>query len=123
MAESVAAKRDRCDVAIVGYGPVGAALANLLGQAGLSVMVFERDAEVYALPRAIHFDGEVMRVFHSMGLAQEVGVASRPGLTGMHRGARHARRRQQLLFSPARARGGVAQRRRALPECRSAPAP
>ena len=84
MAESVAAKRDRCDVAIVGYGPVGAALANLLGQAGLSVMVFERDAEVYALPRAIHFDGEVMRVFHSMGLAEEVGAASRPGLTGMH---------------------------------------
>lgn len=28
------------DVAVVGYGPVGALLANLLGQAGLSVVVF-----------------------------------------------------------------------------------
>ncbi len=78
------AKRRRCDVAIVGYGPAGAALANLLGQAGLSVIVFERDADVYPLPRAIHFDGEVMRIFHSMGLAEEVGAVSRPGLTGMH---------------------------------------
>jgi len=76
--------RRRCDVAIVGYGPAGAALANLLGQAGLSVMVFEREAGVYPLPRAIHFDGEVMRIFHSMGLAEEVGAVSRPGLTGMH---------------------------------------
>ena len=30
------------DVAILGYGPVGALLANLLGQAGLKVEVFER---------------------------------------------------------------------------------
>jgi 3-(3-hydroxy-phenyl)propionate hydroxylase len=84
MAEAAASGRRRCDVAIVGYGPTGAALANLLGQAGLDVMVFEREAGVYPLPRAIHFDGEVMRVFHSMGLAEEVGAVSRPGLKGMH---------------------------------------
>ena len=30
---------DRFDVAIVGCGPSGAALANLLGQAGLAVVV------------------------------------------------------------------------------------
>ncbi|MBM3651263.1 MAG: bifunctional 3-(3-hydroxy-phenyl)propionate/3-hydroxycinnamic acid hydroxylase, partial [Alphaproteobacteria bacterium] len=61
-----------CDVAIVGLGPVGAALANLLSLAGVSVIALERDAEVYPLPRAVHFDGEVMRVFHSMGLKAEV---------------------------------------------------
>ena len=33
---------DVFDVAIVGYGPAGAGLANLLGQAGLAVAVFER---------------------------------------------------------------------------------
>lgn len=70
---------DTFDVAIVGYGPVGAALANLLGQAGLSVAVFEREAAIYPLPRAIHFDGEVMRIFHGMGLKEEVGMVSRPG--------------------------------------------
>lgn len=57
------------DVAIVGFGPTGAALANLLGLCGLSVGVFEREATVLDLPRAVHFDGEVMRIFQAMGLA------------------------------------------------------
>ena len=57
------------DVAIVGYGPVGATLANLLGQAGLSVLVLEREPGVYHQPRAGHCDGEVMRVFQGIGLA------------------------------------------------------
>lgn len=72
-----------CDVAIVGLGPVGAALANLLGLAGVSVIALERDAEVYPLPRAVHFDGEVMRVFHSMGLKAEVEAVTHPGLKPM----------------------------------------
>ena len=50
------------DVAIVGCGPVGGLLANLLGQAGLGVVVLERDADIYPLPRAMHFDGEIMRM-------------------------------------------------------------
>lgn len=58
------------DVAIVGLGPVGATLAHLLALRGLSVLVLERDAEVYRLPRAIHFDGECMRVFQACGLSQ-----------------------------------------------------
>jgi 3-(3-hydroxy-phenyl)propionate hydroxylase len=57
-----------CDVAIVGYGPVGVTLASLLAREGLRVRVFERDAGIYALPRAVHFDHEVMRVFQSLGL-------------------------------------------------------
>jgi 3-(3-hydroxy-phenyl)propionate hydroxylase len=72
------------DVAIIGYGPVGALLANLLGQAGLSVLVIEKEAEIYPLPRAVHFDGEVMRVFESAGLRQAVEAISRAGLQGMH---------------------------------------
>lgn len=57
------------DVALVGYGPTGVALANMLGLYGLSVAIFEREAEPAHLPRAVHFDGEVMRIFQSMGLA------------------------------------------------------
>jgi 3-(3-hydroxy-phenyl)propionate hydroxylase len=72
------------DVAIIGYGPAGATLANLLGQYGLSVLVLEREAEIYPLPRAIHFDGEVMRVFETAGLRAEVQAISRPGLKGMY---------------------------------------
>jgi 3-(3-hydroxy-phenyl)propionate hydroxylase len=72
------------DVAIVGYGPVGALLANLLGQAGLSVLVIEKEQGIYPLPRAVHFDGEVMRVFESAGLRKQMETISRPGLKGMH---------------------------------------
>ena len=72
------------DVAIVGYGPAGATLANLLGQYGLSVLVLEREAEIYPLPRAIHFDGEVMRVFETAGLRAPIDAITRPGLKGMY---------------------------------------
>lgn len=72
------------DVAIIGAGPAGVTLAHLLGARGLRTAVFERDAEVFPLPRAIHFDGEVMRVFETLGLRAEVEAISRPGLKGMH---------------------------------------
>lgn len=60
----------RCDVAIIGLGPVGATLANILGQAGITVVVLEKEAAAYHLPRAVHFDDEVMRIFQSIGLAE-----------------------------------------------------
>lgn len=72
----------RADVAIVGCGPVGALLANLLGQAGLAVDVYDREREIHSLPRAVHFDGEVMRIFQSAGLAVAVAAASRPSPYG-----------------------------------------
>ena len=72
------------DVAIVGCGPVGALLGNLLGQAGLSVDIHERDREIHALPRAVHFDGEVMRIFQSTGLADRITAVSRASSKGMH---------------------------------------
>src|SRR6185369_12162511 len=72
------------DVAILGYGPVGALLANLLGQAGLSVAVYERETAVFPLPRAVHFDGEVMRIFQSAGLAGRIAQETRPSSQGMH---------------------------------------
>jgi len=71
-------------VAIVGCGPVGALLANLLGHAGLSVDIYDRDREIHALPRAVHFDGEVMRIFQAAGLADEVAAAARASSKGMH---------------------------------------
>jgi 2-polyprenyl-6-methoxyphenol hydroxylase-like FAD-dependent oxidoreductase len=58
------------DVAIVGYGPVGQALAALLGRQGHRVGVFERYREIYRLPRAVHLDHEIMRLLQSLDLAQ-----------------------------------------------------
>lgn len=58
------------DVAIVGLGPTGGALACMLGDYGLSVLVLEREADIYDLPRAVHFDDEVMRSFQRIGIAE-----------------------------------------------------
>jgi 3-(3-hydroxy-phenyl)propionate hydroxylase len=66
------------DVAIVGFGPTGATLANLLGLCGARVAVFEREAGLNPLPRAVHFDGEVMRVFETCGLASALLPRIRP---------------------------------------------
>jgi 3-(3-hydroxy-phenyl)propionate hydroxylase len=60
------------DVAIIGYGPVGTTLANLLGMSWLKTVVIEREASVYHLPRAVSLDGEGMRLFQTMGLADEL---------------------------------------------------
>lgn len=66
------------DIAIVGLGPVGAAAANLCGAAGLRTIVIEKAASPYGLPRAIHFDAEAMRIFQSVGLADEIAAITRP---------------------------------------------
>lgn len=66
------------DVAIVGYGPVGSALAILLAQLGRDVTVLERWAEPYPLPRAVHFDHEVGRILQSCGIGDELRAISEP---------------------------------------------
>lgn len=60
------------DVAVIGYGPTGATAANLLGRMGLSVVVIERDPDVYGRARAISTDEEVMRIWQSVGLADRL---------------------------------------------------
>jgi 3-(3-hydroxy-phenyl)propionate hydroxylase len=60
------------DVAIIGCGPVGALAANLLGREGLSVVVLEKELAHYPLPRAVHLDHEMMRLFQSAGVIDRV---------------------------------------------------
>ncbi|HZV10073.1 MAG TPA: FAD-dependent monooxygenase, partial [Novosphingobium sp.] len=60
------------DVAIIGCGPVGALAANLLGRAGLKVVVLEKELSHYPLPRAVHLDHEMMRLFQSAGVIDAV---------------------------------------------------
>lgn len=63
---------DECDVAIVGCGPTGVVLANLLGQLGVRVVVLEREDAVYPVPRATHIDEETLRNFQLTGLIDEL---------------------------------------------------
>ena len=66
------------DVAIVGYGPVGVIAANLLGTYGIKTVVFERETDVYHLPRAIGFNHEIMRIFQQIGLAEQIESVATP---------------------------------------------
>ena len=67
-----------CDVAVVGAGPTGLALAVLLAQLGRSVIVLEQWPAPYALPRAVHFDDEVGRLLQSCGIEDELRDLSEP---------------------------------------------
>lgn len=60
------------DVLQIGFGPVGQALAALMGRRGHRVAVFERWPGAYPLPRAGHLDHEVMRILQSIGVAGAV---------------------------------------------------
>lgn len=66
------------DVAIVGYGPVGQTLATLLGRQGWSVLVLDKQAGLYSLPRACHLDHEAMRILQAMGISKEINDAIVP---------------------------------------------
>ena len=79
---SAGAPPQHYDVAIVGYGPVGACLANLLGLSGISTLVLDREGPAYHLPRAVHFDDEIMRVLQTVGIADEMAqcVHVNPGM-------------------------------------------
>ncbi len=59
-------------VVIVGAGPVGLVAANLLGQAGISVLIVEREAGLYPHPRAISIDDEGLRICQALGSGKEI---------------------------------------------------
>lgn len=77
------------DVAIIGCGPVGAFAANLLGKSGLSILVIEQHAQPYPLPRAVHLDHEMMRLFQSAGVIDRVAGDMRDTEGHLHIGADH----------------------------------
>ena len=57
------------DVAIVGAGPVGLMIANILGLQGVRVTIVEKLDQLIDYPRAIGLDDEALRVFQAVGLA------------------------------------------------------
>ena len=59
---------------IVGAGPTGLALGNLLGMYGLDTLIIERNTELCAEPRAISLDDEGLRVCQAMGLREDVSA-------------------------------------------------
>ncbi|WP_076070068.1 bifunctional 3-(3-hydroxy-phenyl)propionate/3-hydroxycinnamic acid hydroxylase [Sphingomonas montana] len=77
------------DLAIVGCGPVGALAANLAAAAGLRVLVIDRELAPHPMPRAVHLDHEMMRLFQTAGLAETIAPAMRETQGHLHVGADH----------------------------------
>jgi 3-(3-hydroxy-phenyl)propionate hydroxylase len=77
------------EVAIIGAGPIGLMTANLLGLAGIRVLVLERNAGLLGLPRAIAYDAETLRLFSQVGLFDDIapGLIQDPHVR--HRNARN----------------------------------
>ncbi|MGH3153028.1 MAG: bifunctional 3-(3-hydroxy-phenyl)propionate/3-hydroxycinnamic acid hydroxylase [Streptosporangiaceae bacterium] len=71
---------DPVDVLVVGFGPVGAVLAGLLGKLGLDVLVLERDYQVFPLPRAAHVDHTGLRTWQELDLLDRLLPAMQANL-------------------------------------------
>lgn len=56
------------DVIVVGLGPVGAALAALLGRYGIRVLAIDKATEIFTKPRAIALDNEALRILQLVGV-------------------------------------------------------
>jgi 3-(3-hydroxy-phenyl)propionate hydroxylase len=78
-------------VVVVGSGPVGLTLANLLGTQGVRTLVVERNATTVQEPRAVSIDDESLRAMQAAGVVDQVLEAVVPGY-GSH------------YYSPSRAR-------------------
>lgn len=77
----------RCDVLIVGLGPVGAILASLLARQGMHVAAFDKLPDLYPLPRAIGLDHEAMRLLQQLQLIDQISPYIAPYRASEYRGA------------------------------------
>ena len=59
---------ERVDVVVVGLGPVGAVMAQLLAQAGLYVVAIDMSPTIYDKPRAVGIDHESLRILQQLGI-------------------------------------------------------
>lgn len=60
------------EVVIVGAGPTGLTLANVLGMSGVRTLLVERNAATVAEPRAVSIDDESLRTMQYLDLGDEV---------------------------------------------------
>jgi 3-(3-hydroxy-phenyl)propionate hydroxylase len=60
------------EVIVVGAGPCGMTMANLLGSYGVRCVVIDRSPSVLNFPRAVGIDDESLRTYQAVGLVEEV---------------------------------------------------
>jgi 3-(3-hydroxy-phenyl)propionate hydroxylase len=60
------------DVLVVGAGPVGLTLANILGLQGVRTLVVEERTTLIDYPRGVGLDDEALRTFQAIGLVDRI---------------------------------------------------
>jgi 3-(3-hydroxy-phenyl)propionate hydroxylase len=63
---------DGFDVVVVGAGPVGLTLANILGLQGVRTLVVEERTTLIDYPRGVGLDDEALRTFQAIGLVDRI---------------------------------------------------
>ncbi|CAL8480769.1 FAD-dependent monooxygenase [Caballeronia sp. S22] len=70
------------DVLLVGCGPIGATIANLLARHGVHVMVVDKSTKAFMASRAIALDSEALRILQLAGIGERdletVAIAGTP---------------------------------------------
>jgi 3-(3-hydroxy-phenyl)propionate hydroxylase len=66
------ASKRAVDVLIVGAGPVGLTLANVLGLQGVRTLVVDERDSLIDYPRGVGLDDEALRTFQSIGVVEHV---------------------------------------------------
>lgn len=70
---------DRYDAIVVGAGPIGLTVANLLGIFGVRTLLVERNQTTVQEPRAVSIDDEALRTMEAMGVVDTVLDGVVPG--------------------------------------------
>ncbi|MCM2474563.1 bifunctional 3-(3-hydroxy-phenyl)propionate/3-hydroxycinnamic acid hydroxylase [Rhizobium sp. CG5] len=78
--------REETDVLVVGAGPTGLLLANLLGSMGVSTILIERNETTVPEPRAVSIDDESLRALQAAGLAEKIAAITVKGYGSIYRG-------------------------------------
>jgi 3-(3-hydroxy-phenyl)propionate hydroxylase len=70
--DNMDSRSNAVDVAIVGAGPCGALMANMLGNYGITTALIDRSTEIIEYPRAVGMDDESLRAMQLVGLADDL---------------------------------------------------
>jgi len=74
------------EVLVIGAGPTGLLLANLLGCMGVKTTLVERNETTVQEPRAVSIDDESMRALQAAGLHHEVSLITAKGYGSVYKG-------------------------------------